>query len=500
MINTLAVLALVTNFSVQDTTHIRVLTINDLHGAPSTREYRWSSGRMVGGAGVLAATMDSLEAECDCTTFRLGGGDLMQGTLASNLVWGASIVEVLNAMALDATAIGNHEFDWGRDTLQARMAHSEFPWLSANIFETATGLRPHWSKPYEILERDGIRIGLVGYTTSSTPTAARPSNVVGLSFEVGLEPLRDAIAAVRAANVDFTIIVTHAATTCRRGRCGESIRLANELEAGVVDLIVGGHDHQVQDTVVNGVPIIEGWSVGRAVGIVDLYRLPDGTVSHRMRVDTTFADQVTPNALVAAVMAGYEADVELLANRVIAHTAVPLERGSSQYALGNLIADALRAAADADVALNNNGGIRAPIDVGDITYGELFQVHPFGNLVVSVTVTGEQLLANIEHSLRSGIPRAHFSGLTASYDPARPAGQRLVEVRLDDGSDIDPDGTYTLATPDFIAEGGDGFPLVGLEKVTFEQSVLDAIISLMEMQGDVIADSVVRIVEVDGVR
>jgi 2',3'-cyclic-nucleotide 2'-phosphodiesterase/3'-nucleotidase/5'-nucleotidase len=494
----LTTLVLFANLSFQDTTHIRVLTINDLHGAPSTREYNWSDGRLVGGAGVLAATMDSLEAECDCTTFRLGGGDLMQGTLASNVVWGASIVEVLDAMALDATAIGNHEFDWGRDILQARIAHSDFPWLSANIFETATERRPDWSQPYGIIERDGIRIGLVGYTTSSTPTAARPSNVTGLLFAVGPEPLRDAIAAVQAANVDFTIIVTHAATTCRGERCGESIQLANQLEPGVVDLIVGGHDHQVQDTVVNGVPIIEGWSTGRAVGVVDLYKLPDGTINHSMRVDTTYADKVTPNPRVAAVMAGYEAAVDSLASRVIAHTEEPLERGSGQYPLGNLIADAIRVAAGADVSLNNNGGIRARIDAGDITYGELFQVHPFGNLVVSVTVTGEQLLNNLEHSLRRGGPGAHFSGLTATYDPALPAGQRLVEVRLNDGNEIDPGGVYTLATPDFVSEGGDGYPLVGLEKVTFEQSVLDAIISFMSDQGEVMADSDVRIVRLGG--
>ncbi len=489
----IGLLLLTTIASLQDTTHVRVLSINDLHGAPSTRQYNWSQGRMVGGAGVLAATMDSLEARCDCAVFRLGGGDLMQGTLASNVVFGESIVEVMDALYLDATAIGNHEFDWGRDTLQARMRHSDFPWLSANTFNSTTGERPPWARPYTIIERDGVRIGLVGYTTSGTATATRPSMIENLSFRRGLEPIEDAIADVKAEKVDFTIIVTHAATNCAQGRCGESIQLANSLEPGVVDLIVGGHDHQVQDTVVNGIPIVEAWATGRAVGVVDLFKVGNGPVTHSTRVDTTYADLVTPNPWVAAVMGLYEEDVVALSNRVIGFTENPLERATGQYPLGNLIADALRRSAGADVALNNNGGIRARIDAGDITYGELFQVHPFGNLVTRVTVTGAQLLANIEHSLRRGSPRAHFSGLTATYDPNLPPGQRVVDVMFDDGTAVDPVGTYTLATPDFVAEGGDGFPLAELDKVTLSESVLDAIIALVEYQGEVTPDTTIRV-------
>ena len=473
---------------IQDTLHLRVLSINDLHGTPSTRTYSFSEGRLVGGVAVLAATMDSAEAECNCVTIRVAAGDLMQGTLQSNVVYGKSIIEALNALELDVAAIGNHEFDWGVDSLKARMEESRFPWLAANVFYTDTGERPEWARPYTILEAGGIRIGIVGYITSSTPTIVRPIMVEGLSFVRGAESLADILQEVRTAGVDFTIIVGHAATFCNDDRCGESIQLAEELSTEIVDLIVGGHDHRVAATEANGIPVVEAWSNGRAVGVVDLYKTRDGSVSHSMHIDTTYADAVQPNPAVVAVMSEYESLIDSMANRTITTLEHALPRDGSQYALGNLFADAIRAGTGADVGLTNNGGIRADLDAGTVTYGELFQVHPFGNLLSRVTVTGAELIATFEHSLMRGRPRVHISGATVTYDSERPAGERVVEVRLSSGEVVDPAASYILAVPDFVAQGGDGFPLSELPRETLNADVLDSIIALLQSDGSALAD------------
>ena len=123
-----------------DSTLLRVLAINDFHGALESRQYSWSGGRPVGGAAALKAALDSAAAECRCPVLRLDGGDELQGTLASNLVHGRSTIEVLRRFGLDAAVVGNHELDWGVDTLRARMGESSWPWLAANVFDSLSGV------------------------------------------------------------------------------------------------------------------------------------------------------------------------------------------------------------------------------------------------------------------------------------------------------------------------------------------------------------------------
>lgn len=462
-----------------DTILLRVLAIADFHGGLEPATVEWSNGRLVGGIAALASAMDAAEAECGCPTIRVDAGDEMQGTLISNLVFGRSSVDVLNRLGIDAAAIGNHDLDWGVDTLRARMREARYPWLAANIVDSLRGTRVPWARPSAVVEIDGIDVGVIGYLTASSKQLIATQRSAGLTFGEGAEWVRDEIRRLRARSVDVVLLLAHASAFCDADGCrGELARLARDLGPDRVDLMIGGHTDATVEGGVRGMPILKPGNGGFTLGVVDLVRHGDGTLRSRMRIDTVYADRYPPAPALAAVVARHRAGATAVASRPVATLAEPLLVDGSQYPLGNLIADAQRAAADADVGFVNNGGIRRSLDVVEVTYGALFAVLPFDNQLVRLTVTGAVLRAALEHAIDGRGPHAHISGLIVRYDATAERGTRVGEVRLSDGRALEPDRLYTIGMPDFIADGGDGYEMwrraprqaIG---VTYRRAVID---------------------------
>jgi len=445
-----------------DSTLLRILATNDFHGALDARVYGWSNGRPVGGAAALKATLDSAAVGCRCPVLRLDGGDQMQGSLGSNLVYGRSVVEVMNAVGLDAAVVGNHELDWGVDTLRARMGEAKYPWLAANVFDSLTGKRPGWAVPYTILTRGRLRIGVVGYMAQRTKAMVSAGAAKGLIWKRGPDAIGDVLAAVRAERPDLTILVAHEGAFCDSLPCaGEIVDLARGLDSTIVQLIVSGHTHSLVHTVVNGIPIVQARSNGTAYGVADLVRRDDGSRAWKVRVETVWADRVTPDSGITAIVARYRPMVDRIAGQPVAELRDPLTRDGQQYPLGNLIADAQRAAAPGtDFALMNNGGIRRDLRAGQITYSDLFELQPFANNITQVWITGSQLHDLLEFAVGGGAPRFHLSGLAVRYDLAKPRGSRIVSMRSASGAPIQPARTYVLALSDFLQEGGEGLNLL----------------------------------------
>lgn len=445
--------------SADTTLHLRVLSINDFHGQLAPATYGWSRGRPVGGLDGLRRLMDSLEAECSCPTLRLDAGDEMQGTLLSNLVAGRSSVEGLNLLGIDVAAVGNHDLDWGQDSLRARQRDARYGWVVANVFDSVTGRRPDWADPYTIVPVSGMRVAVIGFMTRETKQIVSARHVAGLVVRGGIEPLQDVLEDVARAAPDFTILLAHAGGFCRDDGCtGEILDLARDLPEGLVDLIVSGHTHSLLNTRVNGIPIVQSLSNARALGVSDLIRTSEGT-RVMTRVDTVWADAPASEET-RALLADYEAVAAPLAGRAIATLRDTLQRVGNQYALGNLLADALREVGQADVGLINNGGIRTDLPAGPVTYGQLFQLQPFANRVVRLTLPGRTLRAVLEHALEHGRPDAHVAGVTVRWDRSRPVGARVRDVRMADGRTLDPDATYTLALGDFLHTGGGGYTML----------------------------------------
>ncbi len=457
-----------------DSTVLRVLALADLHGQLEARVWDWSGGRSVGGAAALKPWLDSLAKACRCTSVRLDAGDEMQGTPVSNLSYGRGTIAAMNAFGIDAAAIGNHEFDWSIDTLLARMQDAHYKFLSANITDSAGSARPEWALPWTLVTKNGVKIAVIGLTTVTTPTTTAPRNVRGLAFGNGAEAIRRYLPAARAA-ADFVIVTAHEGS-------GAIFDVARGLDSASVDLIVAGHTHQRIDTTVNGIPIVEAGSSGRDIGVVDFVRVGGTHREVRIQLVTPYADAVKPDADLTGALAAELDAIKSVTSRSVGRLKVPLQRQGAEYGLGRLIADAARNIGKADVGMINNGGIRAGLPEGAVTWGDVQLVQPFQNRMLRLTVKGSVLLQALEHCVdgASGDPDCHVSGVEVWYDPEHGAGKRVTRTRLTDGKEIDGGRTYTLVVPDFLAAGGSGYAmLVGAPGQDLNLVDMDLLISYL---------------------
>ena len=451
--------------SMKDSTLLRVLTTSDLHGQLEPRVWDWSQGRPVGGVAALKPWLDSLARACGCTSVRLDAGDEMQGTALSNATFGRGTVDAMNALGIDAAAIGNHEFDWSVDTLRARMREAKYPFLSANITNAAGTARPDWATPWKLVTKSGVRIAVIGLTTTETPTSTASRNIQGLAFGDGAQAIKRYLPEARAA-ADFVIVVAHVGAVCdsstgNTAAChGEILDVARQLDSGAVDLIVAGHTHMRVSTVVRGIPIVEAQSSGRSIGVVDFVRA-GGRREVRVQLVTPYADQVKPDTALTAALGRQQQAVRNITERVVARLKFPLKRTGDEYGLGRLIADAQRAAGRADVAIMNNGGIRADLPEGAITWGQVYQVQPFQNRLQRLTVKGSVLQEALEQCVagQDHLPDCHVGGAEVWYDPRKEPGKRISRVRVG-AKDIDKNRSYTLVVSDFMATGGSGFRML----------------------------------------
>lgn len=419
--------------------------------------------------------MDNLEAACACPTVRVDGGDQMQGTLESNLTFGASAVAALNLLGLDAAAVGNHELDWGVDTLLVRQREARYAWLAANVFAGGGEKRPEWAIPFAMVERGGVKVGVIGYATVSTPRTLRPEVTKPYEFRSGYSAIRDAVDAVWRERPDFVIVVAHAGGECGKDECaGEMVELASELPPGLVHLIVGGHDHTAGEGVVNSIPIVRAGSSGRGVGLIDLYRRSNGIHAFRLSQQTVYADDVQEDAAMTNLLAPYLRAADAKGKEPVTTIAEPLSASSTgDRRLGSLIADAARLLAGADVGMHNPGGVRADLPRGAISYVDLYRVMPFGDAVVRLTLTGRQLRQLVEQAGS----RYYYSNLRVEYDSKAPPRAGSVLLSFPDTTPIRDDRSYSLATSDFLADGGDGLTMLSmLPRDALGVAVLDAVI------------------------
>ena len=450
-----------------DSLRLAVIATNDFHGALEPTTPTWAAGDTIGGAATLAAYVRPIEERYPGATIHLDGGDQMQGTVISNLSGGRASIDVMNALGVDAAAIGNHEFDWGIDTLQARIAQAEYPFLAANIFEKATGQRPAWAVPYTFLERAGLRIAVIGATTTSAPFTTLPVNVEPYEFLDIAQVVNELAPRVESEGADLIVLVVHAGAIDEGhgGMRGEIADAARRITAPV-DLIVSGHTHTRFQTVVNGIPIVQAASSGAAVGVAVLTydRGVGRIVDHHAELWTTRAATVTRDSAMAARVERWRAETAAIAERPItelAQTLVRDRRGES--ALGDLIADAQRAATGAEMAMTNAGGIRADLLAGPVTFREVFAVQPFRNTLIRMTLTGDQVRRVLEAAVTGSV--GQVSGVRFSFDPTRPVGERVRDAWLEDSGEqivedgrvLSPDRIHTMTVNNFMATGGDDY-------------------------------------------
>ncbi|ADC49249.1 SLH domain-containing esterase [Alkalihalophilus pseudofirmus OF4] len=429
--------------------------------------------------GKISAYIDEKRAESSNFLY-LDAGDIFSGNPVVDLQDGEPIVALLNEMGLDAMAIGNHEFDYGQEAFQERVEQSNFPWLSANTEVVDETIAIEQPEPYAIFELEGVTVGVLGLT--QTPPATAPAGIVGLDFH---DPVATALEYEHLADdVDVFIALTHIGFN-------EDQRLAEEVD--FFDVIIGGHSHTTleEPVVVNGTSIAQTGGDANNIGSLEITynkETDEVTVTGGLQ---KVSELETVNAEVDAMVKAYEAEAEELLGEVIGHTTTGLTRdgrNDGDAPLGNFWMDAvLHSVPSADISLTNNGGIRASIEPGDITAGDIYTVEPFGNLITLREMTGAAIKNAIEFSYNRN-DRIDLQTAGLNYTIYVNEEKEYVDSELFvNGEPIDMDATYTVALNDFIASSGDGYNFEGKTIQDDAGYVTNAMITyarhLMETEG-----------------
>lgn len=434
------------------TVQITIGHTNDVHG------HVLDDGNSEMGYAKLATLIQSLEDE-NPNTFLIDAGDMIQGTIYSNLSQGEAIPPLVNPLGYDLMVAGNHEFDFGHDQLKKVAKMFDFPVLGANV------LNPKGDpllEPYVITEISGKKFAFLGLLTNETPILTHPDNVKGLTFNDPVDTAKEWVPKLQEL-ADEVIIVSHSGLTADR-------EMAKQVQG--VDLIIGGHSHMKlsQPERVNGVYIVQDWEYSKSLGRVDLFYHDDELVHFSGGLIEYNKDTIADPATIQRVdRLKQTADRQL--NDKIAKASVLLDGERTKIRaeetnLGNLVADAMLERTrsmpgfEADVALANGGSIRASIQAGDITKRNLYDVLPFPNTLAIVEVTGKELRAALENGVsqitEGGGRFPQVSGMSFTFDVKKDIGSRVTNVKVG-GSAIEDAKTYRVATNDFIIAGGDGY-------------------------------------------
>lgn len=468
-----------------DLVTLQVLHTNDFHGRFLPTEV---NGVPMGGSAVLAAWFDSARVQFDGPTVLLSAGDVFQGTAVSNLSWGAAAVDLYNRKGYDAAALGNHEFDWGLDTLRARVAESTFPWLAANVVDSLTGAPPAWIQPWTYIERDGVRVGVIGIAVSETPSIVMAGRTGTLAFGDEAEAIDRGVAHFRAMDVDFVVVTAHVGAVCEVAgdpegtdptapseQCSGQLVEILERVQNPPDLIVGGHSHLRNLFSVQGIPVMQNPAYSRGVSMTHLVRRRGEPARATYQgILAPLAATVDPDTAVARVVDAWFAQVQPILDRPVAVFADSLthaERRPIENPAGNLLADAQRDATGATLGLVNNGSLRRSLPSGPVTYGDLYEFQPFQNELVRIEGDGAWLRRVLEFGLTDeGAPWIHVSGIQVDVDSSAPRGERVQRIFRTSGSpedrtEIQANDLVTIGTTEFLALGGDGFQLLGEGRV-----------------------------------
>ena len=415
-----------------------------------------------GGMARIATLVARTRAESPHTLLALAG-DTISPSIMSAVLRGEQMIAAWNQLGLDVATFGNHEFDFGPPTLLARMQESRFVWVSSNVFDRATGRPFGGARATHVLERDGVAVGFFGLTVADTPQTSSPGP--GIEFRDPIATARATVAELRSGRRPIVVAVTHQDMPADE-------RMAREVPG--IDLVIGGHEHDPLENVVGTTLITKAGADGVFVVRIDLQATPDGKVLARQHRFIPVTPELPEDPTMAALVARYQARLGEALNVRIGETRVPLDARNTalrtgETNAGNLITDVMRARLHADVAVMNGGGIRGNqlVPAGPLSKKDINALLPFLNVVVMLEVPGKVLKEVLERSV-GAYPREfggflQVSGVSFTFDPARPAGQRIVRV-LVNGELLDPERRYTLATNSYTAAGGDGYAMLATAK------------------------------------
>ena len=458
--------------------HSRIESINKFDSTCSAEEE--GKKECFGGAARLKTAIDQRRAALNGkNTLLLNAGDNFQGSLFYTTYKGAVEAEMLNDMKFDVMTVGNHEFDDSEDGLASFLDKVQFPVISANVLAGDGSKLGDRIKPSLVLEVGGQKIGIVGAVTNDTEELSSPGPKVMIADDV--QSITAAVEDLKKQGINKIIALTHV---------GYPRDLAAIAKIPDVDVVVGGHSHSLLSntdpkaegpypTMVDNpggykVPVVQAASYSKYLGDL-VVTFDDNGVVKDAKGDPILIDfSFTPDPSLTARIAELAKPIEELRKKVIGSSEAPIQGDRTvcrveECSMGNLVADAMLDRGKSQgmsVAIQNGGGLRASIDAGDVTQGEVITVLPFQNTLATFQLTGADIRKALENGLsqiEQGAGRfPQVSGLKYTFDKTKPAGSRLVSVEAKEGDAfvvLDDAKTYGVVTNNFMRAGGDGYSI-----------------------------------------
>ena len=454
-----------------------------------------TDGKCFGGsARMISAIQDARKRAGN--SILVDGGDQFQGTLFYNHYKGAMTATVMNQMGYDAMTVGNHEFDDGPGVLRAFMDRVAFPVLMSNADVSAEPNLVDVLRKSVVIERGGERLGLIGLTPQDTNELASPGPNIRFSDPVAA--VQAEVDRLTAEGVTKIIVLSHSGYDVDQ-------RVARETTG--VDVIVGGHSHTYlhsddpraagpYPTMVGDTAIVQAYAYGKFLGELNVVFDAAGVVTGASGQPLLMDVSVTEDAGMQAYVLDMAGPLEEVRNRVVAQATGVIggDRNacrSGECEMGNLVADAMLERVRGqgiEVALQNGGGVRAGIDAGPVTMGEVLTVLPFQNTLSTFQVPGSVLLNALEHGVSQAEEGAgrfpQVAGVTFSFDTSQPVGQRVREVVVG-GAPLEPGRMYGVVSNNYVRNGGDGYAMfvAAQDAYDFGPDVADVLAEYMIRNG-----------------
>ncbi|CUX59371.1 LysM peptidoglycan-binding domain-containing protein [Rhizobium oryzihabitans] len=466
--------------------HSRIESINKSDSTCSAEEE--GKNECFGGAARLLTainqTRDALKAEGK-NVLLLNAGDNFQGSLFYTTYKGTVEAEMLNAMKFDAMTVGNHEFDDSEDGLAGFLDKVQFPVVTANVVASAASKIGDRVKPSIVLEVGGQKIGIVGAVANDTAELATPGPNITIAEDVA--KISEQVQKLKQDGVNKIIALTHV---------GYPRDLEFIAKIPDVDVVVGGHSHTLLSntdqkaegpypTLVDNpggykVPVVQAGQYSKYLGDLRVVFDDSGVVKESKGDPILIDSSFKPDEATLKRIDELKAPIEALKSKVVGTSEGPIEGDRKicrvkECSMGNLVADATLARVKDQgitIAFANSGGLRASIDAGDVSMGEVLTVLPFQNTVATFQLKGEDIRAALENGVSQiddGAGRfMQVSGLKYSFDRSKPAGSRIVSVEVKDGETfvpLDPAKTYIVAANNYVRTGGDGFKVFATKAI-----------------------------------
>ena len=448
-----------------EATTVTLLFTNDVESAYDPIPAFWLDDQdRIGGIAEMTTLINEVR-QTEPNVFLFDSGDIFTGALAK-LTEGRLAFELMITMGYDAMAIGNHEFEYGHEIFAWQKNRAPFPVLGANFFYKDTD-HPY-AQAHAVIERNGVRIGVIGIMGQDAVSAIIPSFIAPLDVTVPAEAVQRSVDELRD-QVDIIVLLTHQGKTAPMQTDAESDpRLQRDIDADIalagavtgVDVLFAGHaDAGTPEPIVHpetGTIIMQTYGQATHLGYLQLSL--DATtrqiVNHSGRLIPVDPDKYKPDIRVAAKLAQYR-DAFPEVQLVIGQSSARMNRRYIEESdVGNLLADALVAVANTDVAFVHSGSLRKDLPAGDIRLVDVLDTYPFVDDVIVKELSGEQIRRALEQSLTLERGLLQVAGLKITYDLTKPEGQRLVAVERGDAVLQDSD-RLSVAAPGFLAEGGD---------------------------------------------